>query len=351
MLGPAWPAMRERFDQPLSSLGLLAILSTAGAVVVSLPSGWIRRRIGGGAQLVAGASLFAAAVAAVAASPSWWGVLAATFAIGAGGAAIDAGLNAHVALLHGPRMMYALHGSYGVGATVAPPVVAAAIALGSWRLGFAAAAVVAALVAAAFAVTHARWVVRPDEQPRRASASGDARTLAFLLALFFVGVGVEVAIGSWAYTLLVARGAERGIAAAWVSAYWALFTGGRLFLGVGGRRAGPTRVVTIGSALTLAGCVLLWRDPHGLGSVGLPLAGMGLSGFFPALVTLTPLRLGAERAPAAIGYQVAAGTLGGAALTAAAGLAAQWWGVESLGPFLAASAAAMLALDGVARRA
>ena len=177
-------------------------------------------------------------------------------------------------------------------------------------------------------------------------------TLPAALALFFLATGVEVAIGNWSYTLLVdARGLGTGVAAAWVSAYWALFTVGRLLLGLGGRRITPARVVTIGSALTVAGCGLLWWNPGGTGVAGLALAGAGLSGVFPSLITLTPVRLGVDRAAAAIGYQIAAGTAGSAALTAAAGIAAQRFGLESLGPFLLASSAAMLALDIAARRA
>ena len=48
------------------------------------------------------------------------------------------------------------------------------------------------------------------------------------------------------------------------------------------------------------------------------------AGLFPALVTLTPFRLGADRARAAIGYQFAAGTVGATSIVGAAGLSAAY---------------------------
>src|SRR5438034_7300450 len=56
--------------------------------------------------------------------------------------------------------------------------------------------------------------------------------------------------------------------------------------------------------------------------------------FRSLLLYLTPRRIGSAAAPRAIGYQVAAGMIGGACLPAAVGLLMQSFGVAILGPCL-----------------
>jgi predicted MFS family arabinose efflux permease len=68
-------------------------------------------------------------------------------------------------------------------------------------------------------------------------------------------------------------------------------------------------------------------------------------------VLLTPLRLGPERAAAAVGRQLAAATLGATAGVALGGVVAQVAGVRALGPYLAAIAAVLVALELAAARA
>jgi hypothetical protein len=159
-----------------------------------------------------------------------------------------------------------------------------------------------------------------------------------MVSLFFLAVGVEAAAGAWGATLLLHRGYSRAAAAAWVAAYWGAFTAGRAGLAAAGSRVPPQLALRIGSAVLLGGVALLFVSP-----LGLPAAGVGIASFFPALTLLTPVRVGAERTTAAVGYQLAAGTAGATAVVAAAGVVAQWLGVAALVPFLLA-AAALLAL-------
>jgi fucose permease len=346
MLGPAWPAIRRDFGQPLAALGELTALLSAGFVVSTLVSSRIRARVGPGGYVALAAAGAAATLGAYAASPVWAGLLAASFALGFFNGSLDAGFNAHAALHHGPRVMNALHASFGVGATIGPLLVAAALSAGSWRWAWTAAACLDAIVFVALWLTRRDLAAAPPERWRHVAPSQTTRrALALMLSLFFLIVGLEVAIGSWAPTLLEHRGYGRGETSAWVASYWALFTIGRAALAFAGTRIPPATTVRASTAVTLLGAVLLQWSP-----VGLPLAGLGLAGLFPALVSLTPFRLGADRAPAAIGYQFAAGTLGSTCLVGAAGLTAQFVGIGALVPFFAAAAAALVALELVAGR-
>lgn len=340
MLGPAWPAIRAQLGQPLAALGELALLGSAGAVVSGLLAARVRSLFGAGGQLAAGAVAGAAALALFAASPWWGGVLGAALLLGVGAAAIDAGFNAQLALYHGPRLTNALHASYGIGATLGPLVVAAALATGSWRAAWIAAAIVWALLAIALRLRRRDFGGAMPERWREVASPSGRGALAVMLALFFLAVGVEAALGAWGATLLLARGWSRAAAAAWVASYWACFTAGRVALAAVGARLAPVLALRASSALLVAAlAALLWTP------LGLPLAGLGLAAFFPALVSLTPRRLGPDRVPAAVGYQLAAGTLGGTAVVGVAGIAAQWLGSAALAPFLLGTGALLVALE------
>ena len=90
--------------------------------------------------------------------------------------------------------------------------------------------------------------------------------------------------------------------------------------------------------------------------LALPCLGLTLSVFVPVLLYLTPRRIGSAAAPRAIGYQVAAGMIGGASLPAVVGLLMQSIDVAVLGPCLVTMATVLAALHiastrSVARRA
>jgi fucose permease len=341
MRGPAWPSIRGQLGQPLAALGELTALISAGFVVSTVVSGRVQRRVGPGGYVAAGAAGGTIALALFASSQWWVGLLAASFAVGLFAGAVDAGFNAHAALYHGPRLMNALHAAYGVGATLGPLAVAAALAAGSWRWAWTAAAALDAIVCGALLLTRRDLPGGAPERWDKRQATAQRRgALPLMLVLFFLIVGLESAIGAWSPTLLQHRGLGRGATSAWVASFWACFTAGRVVLALAGRRISPGATLRASAAVALLGVALLAATP-----AGLPVAGLGLAGFFPALVTLTPFRLGADRAAAAIGYQFAAGTLGSTVLVGSAGLTAQFAGVGALVPYFAAVAVALVALE------
>jgi fucose permease len=341
MLGPAWPWIRHDLHQPLAALGEVSGLLGLGALLSGLVAGRLRERVGAGLFLAGGALAGAITEALFGASPWWIGMLVLAFLVGAARAAVDAGMNAQAALHAGPRLLNALHGSYGIGATAGPLVVAAATSLVSWRAAWAVAATLWALVGGLLVLGRrdfptalpARWLQAATVEPRKS-------LLVWQLSLFFLITGLEVAIGSWTPTLLEHRGWSRSAASAWTSIYWASFTVGRIALAAMGARAAPSITLRVGAAAVLGGVGLLALSP-----VGLLLAGLGLAGLFPALVALTPTRLGADRAASFVGYQLSAATAGGATVVAATGLAAQWLGIGATVPVLAGCAACLVGAE------
>jgi hypothetical protein len=80
--------------------------------------------------------------------------------------------------------------------------------------------------------------------------------------------------------------------------------------------------------------VIWWQPTAGVAVVGFVVLGAGLAGVFPALIALTPARVGTRRARHVIAWQVGAAAAGGSALSAVIGLLIGTLGYAVLGPSL-----------------
>jgi fucose permease len=80
------------------------------------------------------------------------------------------------------------------------------------------------------------------------------------------------------------------------------------------------------------------------------MVGFGLAPVFPALIALTPLRIGADHAPNAIGFQVGAAGIGAAILPGLAGVLGDRYGLELIALFFATAAVLLFLAQETAAR-
>ena len=118
---------------PLDGLGVILLLGTAGAVCSSSASGVVLARVGLRPTVMLVGTIAALGSLAAALSPAFWTFLVAATALGVATGLLDSSLNTAVALSGRNRLLNALHGFYGVGTTIGPLVVTAAILAVSWR--------------------------------------------------------------------------------------------------------------------------------------------------------------------------------------------------------------------------
>ncbi|MDX1691181.1 MAG: MFS transporter [Acidimicrobiia bacterium] len=340
-LGVAWPSVATAFERDLSELGVLIAVGVAGYLLASLLTGRLERRFGIGVVLVVSAVLMGAGFAGYAGARVWPVVLVAQFAAGAGGALVDAGLNTYVALHHSARSMHFLHASFGIGATIGPVLMATAIGLGSgWRAGYVVLALAQAVLLVSFLRLRSTWGA--PRAPVRGAGVVPGRAGAVLgVAVFLVYTGVEVAAGQWAYTVLTEhRSLTTSVGGAVVAGYWGALTAGRLATGFVAARVTSRSLLVGGTALALAGLGVFWWGGGPLdGGTGLFLTGLGLAPVFPALVLLTPDRVGSERTSGAVGHQLAAAGAGALLVPAGIGLVVDASSLGAVGPSLVAVAA------------
>ena len=367
-LGVAWPSIRDTFGLQLSQLGTLLTASMGGYLLASVVSGRLVERLGVGHLLTLSTAVMAASAAGYALAPGWWFMVMCGAGAGLGSGAIDAGLNAYAAHHFSPRATNWMHATFGLGATTGPLLMTALITRdASWRWGYAIIALLMAALALTFVATHRVWT---DPRPRNgdpgSTAAPDARddvpisTLALFgqlriwagILLFFVYVGLEFSTGQWAYSYLTeARGVPPAVAGTAVGLYWGGLTAGRVLLGGLTTWVPPARILRVAFLVApIAAVCIAWPGPTALSIAGLMLMGFTLAPIFPLLISVTPQRVGKRAASHAVGFQIAASSLGGALIPGAAGLLAKHYGLDVIGPHLFVVACVLLVIYEVTMR-
>lgn len=346
VFGTVWPNLRDHFGRSDSSLGVLIFATAAGYAVGGVASGRLVERYTIGRVLPVSMTSALAALIMVAAAPEWWVVAVGYVVLGTGWGAADAGVNAWMALTQGPRAMGLLHASYGIGAFVGPLLATVFVAGGTaWRAPFIACAALTSVSIGVLIRSRAGFAqakTTPEISAQDADVVGSSRLQALMIAWFSVYVGVEVAVGSWSYTLLTeTRGYTDASAGVLTALYWGGLMGGRFALAAAGNRIHPERTVRMSTLAAAAATVVLWIDPNGLGGLILPVLGVSFSAMFPVVMGRTAAYLGQARAARAVGYQIGATSVGVTLLPALIGVLADRSDVGVTAPVILVSVGAL----------
>jgi fucose permease len=341
VFGTVWPNLRDDFDRTDSSLGLLILATAVGYAIGSVSAGHLSERFGTGRVLPVAMTVAAGALGLVAAAPGWWFAMLGYALLGTGWGFADASVNAWMALTQGPRQMGMLHASYGVGAFLGPLLATSFVAGGTaWRAPYV--ACMALTVIAVITLIRARpgFVAATTTQEiadRAGTAPGSNQLLILMVTWFSIYVGIEVALGSWSYTLLTeSRGFSDVAAGILTASFWGGLMAGRFVLAAAGHRLHPEQTLRISTVTALFATAILWADPLGVGGLTLPLIGFTLSAMFPVVMGRTAVYLGEERATRAVGYQIGATSIGFTALPSLIGLLSDRHGVGVAAPVVLA---------------
>jgi fucose permease len=373
MLGTAWPAMRHSFGAPVGDLGLILLVNTIGSVAVSAFVGRLIHRLGVIALLAVAGLCAAVGGVGFAVAPGLWLVLCIGPLTGAATGMMDGGLNTAVALTGRPRLLNLLHGFYSIGTALGPLVVTAAILAGSWRPAYLVLVAVDLAAASSWIVYHRK--LPPPLPPSLADAAGAItvsdetgssagppatteptagwsrhRVVSVLtagLVVFFVYTGLEVGAGQWETSYLRGHlGLSASAAGLAAFGYWGALTVVRIGLALPTKSVPAQRLIGGGVFVSIAATALIWWQPDTPVPVaGFVLLGAALAGMFPALIAVTPQRIGEQRAQHAIAWQVGAAAVGGSAISAVIGLLINTSGLDVLGPSLVVLALLLLAAN------
>jgi fucose permease len=342
--GVLLPDMMADFGVNKATIGLLFFAYAGGYVVSASANGALLHRLGLRAVLLAAVGLSTVAAGGLVAPTSFPAVLGLQVLLGTGGGVLDAAFNSHLSTLERPALLLNLyHGFFGIGALCGPLVAAYLIDRGfSWHAFF-------ALLAGGLAVTLAGISLFPRTGPSpsdlaRPRLSSALRLRAVLIAAAFLAVyvGLESAVGNWAFSYLTEERGQGVVAAGWVvSGYWLGLSVGRLTVAGLAARIGLTVVplfavcIAVVGLATLVVWVLPWTP---VTTTGMVLLGFFLGPIFPTMIATLPRLVPGRLVATTIGVLAATSLLGAAVFPWLVGAFAERVGLWVLLPWTAACA-------------
>ena len=236
LLGSAWPVMHMEFSVPISYAGAVSMMIAAGTIISSLLSDRLTRKLGTGRVTAISVGMTAAALFGFSISGTYWMTLLWAIPYGLGAGSVDAALNNYVALHYASRHMSWLHCFWGVGASVGPVIMGAAITGGrGWNGGYRIISILQIILTAILVFSLPLWKGRGEEKKENEAAPLSLRQIIGIpgaksvMVCFFCYCALEQTTGLWASTFLVLR---------WnVSAEQAATLAGLFFIGITTGRA------------------------------------------------------------------------------------------------------------------
>ena len=320
LLGAVWPVIHREINVPLSWSGIVFMIIALGTIVSSLLSDRLTRRFGAGRVTAFSVALTCAALFGFSLSRSFLMLclFAVPYGLGAGG--VDAALNNYVALHYASRHMSWLHCMWGVGATIGPYIMGAALTGDcGWSAGYRTIGLMQLVLTAVLFMSLPLW--RSTDGCAEGTSREKALPLRMVVRLpgakavmlcFFCYCAVEQTVGLWASSYLVtARGVDPVTAARYGSLFFLGITAGRAVSGFVTLRLNDTQMVRLGQGVILFGLALLLLPlGNNAALAGLIAMGFGCAPVYPSLIHATPGHFGADRSQAVIGVQMASAYVG-----------------------------------------
>ena len=295
-LGPTLPSLAEQTHVGLGAISYLFTARSMGYALGAVRGGKMFDRHAG--NPVIAVMLFAMSImmTLVPVVPKLWLLLIVMLMLGAAEAALDVGAITLMAWVHGNRVvpfMNAMHSFFGVGALVAPIIVAqtALLTYPTTTGYFVIAALLLPVAAHIFRLPSPAVATTTKSEIPAATDKG----LVLLIALFlFLYVGAEVSFAGWIFTYSVKLRLSSATTAAYLtSLFWGSLTIGRmLIIPIATRFKAASILIS-----SLAGCLLsiglIGLVPRSFASVLIGTAGLGLSmaSIFPTTMSYAGQRI------------------------------------------------------------
>ena len=320
LLGAAWPNMYPEFQVPVSYAGIISMIIALGTIISSLQSDRLTKKFGTGKVTAVSVGITAFALWGFSVSHSF--ILLCLWAIpyGLGAGSVDASLNNYVALHYASKHMSWLHCMWGIGATLGPYIMGAALTGGAtWNTGYRIISVLQIILTAALIFSLPKWkkqnTISGNDTVGRALSLKEILAIPGAMAImlcFFCYCAIEQTTMLWASSYLnLAKGIDAKTAASFAGMFCIGITIGRGINGFIAMRLKDRQMIRMGQAIILIGIIIMFL-PFGqtVSLIGFSLIGLGCAPVYPCVIHSTPEHFGADRSQAIIGVQMASAYIG-----------------------------------------
>lgn len=355
LLGSAWPAMHLELGVPVSYAGGIALIIAAGTVVSSLLSDRMTKCLGSGRVTAISVAMTAAALFGFSVSGHYWQLCLWAIPYGLGAGSVDASLNNYVAIHYASRHMSWLHCMWGLGASVGPYIMGAALTGGmGWNAGYRAISGLQLVLTAVLFISLPLWKSCGEQAGENGTKAaplplrqvvGIPGAKEVMLA-FFCYCAVEQTAALWGSSYLVLKdGLDTDTAASLASLFYIGITAGRGISGFVTYKMNDTNMIRLGQGIIVLGVGVMLL-PLGVGATmtGLLLIGLGCAPVYPCIIHSTPAHFGKERSQALIGVQMASAYVGICVMPPLFGLIANHISAGLLPVYLAVITVVMIAM-------
>lgn len=299
LFGPALSSLAAQTGVALSAVSAIFIANSLGRLTGSLLAGRLLDRLPGHRVIAAGLAGAAVLMALVPFVPALALLVGVFFLLGIAQNLNDVGGNTLVVWAHGGAnvgpFMNGLHLAFGVGAFLAPLLVARSLAAtGNASPAF--------WVVAASMIPLMIWLLRiPSPSPLRQSTVADESSaattggpaIALVCIFFFLVVGAEVAMSGWVFNYGTASGMPRDTAAALASVFWGAYIFNRLLAIPVSIRVQPQHMLVVNLIGAIVSAIAfafghVWPPGAWLGAGGI---GFFVASTFPTMLTWLGARI------------------------------------------------------------
>ena len=323
LLGSAWPTIYQELNVPVSWSGIVFMIIAIGTVISSLQSDRLTRKLGPGKVTLISVAMTAAALFGFSTCHSFIMLCLWAIPYGLGAGSVDAALNNYVALHFASRHMSWLHCMWGIGASVGPYIMGAALMGGkTWNQGYRVIGIMQTVLVLILFISLPLWKKvasnsEGNEAPERKTPLSLKEIFSlpgakYAMLCFFAYCSLEQTTGLWTSSYLVlSKGIDAGTAARFASLFFIGITVGRAINGFLSIRLSDEQMVRLGQILTLLGilCILLPLGTR-IALAGFVIIGLGCAPVFPSLLHATPDHFGAANSQAIMGVQMACAYIG-----------------------------------------
>ena len=289
VIGPTLPRLAEQTATRLSEISFLFTAHALGYLFGSLMSGYLYDKTKGHPIIAASLFIMSAVLLLIPLVPWLWVLLCLLFFLGIAEGWLDVGGNTLLVWVHGEKVgpfMNGLHFFFGLGAFLAPIIVARTVMLSddiNWAYWTLAIAVFPVFLV--FTMLRSPTIQKP---PHRDESLTSNVVLVILISIFFfLHVGSELSFGGWIYSYALHMGIAREAGAAYLtSAFWGSLTLGRLLGILISLKLKPRTMLIIDVTGSIAACIVILagsRSPAAVW-VGTVLMGLSIASLFPTSI-------------------------------------------------------------------